>query len=63
MGKFKSKHVSDGGMGWVLFMGWIGAVVYFVERNEGFWGFVLALLQACVWPAYVLHAVLKLLGI
>lgn len=63
MGKLKAKHVNSGQQGFVLFMAWIGAVIYFVERNEGFWGFVLALLQACVWPAYVLHAVLKLLGV
>lgn len=44
-------------------MAWIGAFIYFVERNEGFWGSVLAVLQACVWPAYVLYDVLKLLAI
>ena len=63
MTKVKIKHVSDSGCGFVLFMAWIGAFIYFVERNEGFWGSVLALLQACVWPAYVLYDVLKLLAI
>jgi hypothetical protein len=53
----------DGPMGWIFFTAWVGAAIYFVQQNEGFWGFVLAILQAAVWPAYVLHAVLKLLGI
>jgi hypothetical protein len=44
-------------------MPYIGAVIYFIERNEGFWGTVLAFLQAAVWPAYVLHAALTLLNI
>ena len=59
----KKKMVADNGhWGYVLFMAYIGAVIYFLERNEGFWGGILAFLQAAVWPAYVLHAVLGLLS-
>ena len=58
------KVVNDHGpMGWVLFMAYIGAAVYFFQQNETFWGFILALLKAAVWPAYVVHEVLKLLGV
>lgn len=56
--------VSDHGpMGYVLFVAYIGAAVYFVQQSSGFWGFILALLKAAVWPAYVLHNVLGLLGV
>lgn len=55
--------VRDNQLGWVLFTGYIGALVFFVQRNQGFWGDVLAFLQAAVWPGYVLHAVLKALQI
>lgn len=58
MGKAKENVKVDSGWGYVLFMAWIGAVVYFVERNVGFWGDVLAFLQAAVWPAYVMYHVL-----
>lgn len=60
----KTKIVQQQGpWGYVLFMAWIGAVVYFVRLSDGFWGFILAVLKACVWPAYVLHHVLGLLNI
>ncbi len=65
-GKRTSKQVinnSAGPLGFVFFMAWIGALVYFVQLSEGFWGFVLAFLKSIVWPAYVLHAVLGLLNI
>ena len=57
------KVVSESPMGWVLFMAWIGAAVYFYQLHPGFWGFFLALLQAAVWPAYVVFEVLKALHI
>ena len=67
MGKAKrgtSKVVNQGGpTGFVFFVAWFGAVVYFVQQSVGFWGFWLALLKACVWPAYVLYHVLLLLNI
>jgi hypothetical protein len=51
-----------GPMGWVLFMAWVGAAIYFYQQDPGFWGFILALLKAAVWPAYVLYHVLGILG-
>lgn len=53
----------DSGLGYVFFMAYIGALIYFIERNIGFWGDVLAFLQAAVWPAYVLYEVLTRLSI
>ena len=63
MAKEKIKVKVDSHWGYILFVAYVGALVYFVDRNEGFWGVVLAFLQAAVWPAYVLHAVLGVLGI
>ena len=60
----KKKIVADNGhWGYILFVAYIGAVIYFIERNEGFWGVVLAFFQAAVWPAYALHAALSLLAV
>ncbi len=58
------KVVNKGGpIGGAYFLTWIGAVVYFVQHSVGFWGFILALLKACVWPAFVMHRVLQILNI
>lgn len=52
---------NEGMSGFVLFLSWIGAVVYFVGQVDGFWNIVLAFLKACVWPAFVVYKVLELL--
>jgi uncharacterized membrane protein YkgB len=63
MGKAKETVKVDSGLGYVFFMAYIGALIFFIERNIGFWGDVLAFLQAAVWPAYVLYEVLTRLAI
>lgn len=55
------KH--DGPIGFVLFLAWFGALVYFINHASGFWEVVLAFLQAFVWPALVLYRVLELLAL
>ncbi len=61
----KVKFVNDNNdmMGFTLCVAWIGAAVYFVGKVDGFWNIGLALLKACVWPAYVLYHVLQNLGV
>jgi len=54
---------NDGQLGFVLFLTWLGAVVYFVQQSEGFGGFIVALLKACAWPAFLIHRAFELLGI
>jgi len=50
-----------GPAGFVFFVAWIGALVYFVGQVDGFWNIILAFLKACVWPAFVVYHVLLLL--
>lgn len=59
------KVVNKGGgpAGFVLFTAWIGALVYFVQQSDGFWGFVVAVLQSFVWPAFLLHRAFELLAV
>jgi hypothetical protein len=59
----QKKTVNNGSWGFFFVTTYVGAAVYFVQHSAGFWGFILALLKATVWPAYVLHACLKLLSI
>jgi hypothetical protein len=55
--------VRDGPWGFVFLLAYIGAAVYFVSESDGsFWGVVLGLLQAIVWPAYVVYYSLVGLG-
>ncbi len=67
--KLKDKKSSQainscsGPLGFVFFVSFIGAAVYFVQQTEGFWNVVLAILKAAVWPAFVVYESLGLLGV
>jgi hypothetical protein len=48
----------------VFFMAYVGAAIYFVGHSNGsFWGVILALLQALIWPVYATYHVLDLLHV
>ena len=52
-----------GPAGFIYFLAYIGAAIYFIEQSTGsFLDVVLGLLQALVWPAYVAYHVLQLIG-
>ncbi|MBF4571936.1 hypothetical protein ITJ64_05345 [Herbiconiux sp. VKM Ac-1786] len=56
--------VRDGPWGFVFLLAYIGAAVYFISTSDGsFWGVILGLLQAVVWPAYVIYHVLLALSV
>lgn len=59
----KVKVTSNGSLDFILFMAFVGALVYFVQNSAGVGGFFLAILKAIVWPAYILHAVMESLQI
>jgi hypothetical protein len=48
-----------GSGGCFYFLGFLGALIYFLQTSTGFWNSVLAILKALVWPVFV---VLKILG-
>lgn len=55
--------VRQGPWGFIFLLAYIGAAIYFVsESNGSFWGVILALLQAVIWPVYVVYAVLDGIG-
>ncbi len=51
-----------GPFGFVMFVAWVGAFVYFLQGIKDFGDFIMAFLQACVWPGIVLYHVLQTLG-
>jgi hypothetical protein len=60
----KTKTIQQHGpLGFVFFVAYIGALVYFVQQSSGFWGFIAAFFKALVWPAFVVHQVLQMLNV
>lgn len=60
----RGKAASNAGpFGFIAFVGWIGAAIYFVSQVDGFWPIILAVLKSFVWPAYIVYHVLGLLNI
>lgn len=57
--KNKSKKAGNP-MGGAYFLGMIGAAVYYLHTTYGFWPSVVALLKACVWPAFLVYHLLGL---
>lgn len=60
----KAKNMSGGNHSWggAYFLGMIGAAIYYIQQSDTFWGIVLALLKALVWPAFLVYHLLKLAG-
>ena len=57
------RRAGRAGVGVFFLMAYVGAAIYFVSHSGGsFWGVILGLLQALVWPVYVVYHVLGLLG-
>jgi hypothetical protein len=50
---------SSCGTGCGYFLGFIGAAVYYIIAANTFWGGVLGVLKALVWPAFLVFEVLK----
>lgn len=56
--------VNKGGAGGgFYFLTFIGAAFYFVGKADGFGEVIVAILQAMVWPAFVIYHVLEILRV
>lgn len=55
-------HRGGGGGGLAYFLGFIGALVFYIQAADGFWGGVLGILKAFVWPAFVVYDLLKFIS-
>ncbi|MBU1118030.1 hypothetical protein KKD37_03645 [Patescibacteria group bacterium] len=56
------KYYTGAGTG-VYCLGFIGALVYYIGASTSFWIGVLGILKSIVWPAFVVHGILKFLGL
>ncbi len=59
--KDKGKNVNSthGTSGALYFVGFIGAVVYWMQAAVGFGAVVTGFLKAMVWPAYIVYKLLE----
>lgn len=48
-------------MGGIYCIGFLGALVYYIQHATSFWAGVVGIFQALFWPAMVLYKVLELL--
>lgn len=64
-GSYRGRMVEKAGpWGFIFLLAYIGAAIYFISVSDGsFWGVILGLLQAIVWPVYVVYHLLALLGV
>jgi len=51
------------GGGAVYGLGVIGALVYFIQTASGFWDGVWGVIQAFLWPAFLIYEALGALGL
>lgn len=54
-------RASGAGGGGFYFLAFIGAVVFFWQQADAFWEYVLAVLKALVWPAFLVYEVFEAL--
>ncbi len=59
----KNNNICNGASGTIYGLGFIGALVYFLQHSIGFWPSVLSILKAIAWPAMLVYNLLKFLQI
>ncbi len=60
-GQTRTKIINRGASEAVYGLGFVGALVYFIQHATTFWLGVLGVFKAVVWPALVVYRVLELL--
>ena len=61
--KYCSLNFEDKGCGgFAYFLGFFGAAIYYVSQASGIWGGIVGILKAIIWPAFLVHGLLKFIG-
>lgn len=53
---------AHGIMGGAYGLFFVGVLIYYLQNSVGFWGAVVAILKAIVWPALLIYKVFSLLN-
>lgn len=59
--KIINKYHGGGAAGAVYGLGFIGALVYYIQGSQTFMEGVIGFLKALVWPAFLIYRVLQIL--
>jgi len=57
----KKNMKNSGGCGAIYGMGFLGALVYFMQHATGFWPVILGIFKAIFWPGVILYKVLEIM--
>lgn len=57
-----NSNAGAAGGGAVYGVGMLGAWVWFWQQAEGFWGYVWAIVQGLLWPAFMVYDVFQQLS-
>lgn len=57
----KNNNLSCGASGTVYGLGFVGALIYFLQHGVGFWPSILSVLKAIAWPAILVYNLLGFL--
>ena len=59
--KIRCANINTKGGGF-YFLGFLGAVIYYISTATGFWNGVLGVLKSLVWPVFIVFELLKFIG-
>lgn len=63
MSKHKEEMHKAKPVGMIFLLTYVGALVYFIDKANGFWEVALSFLQAAVWPALLINKIFTVLQI
>lgn len=58
----RTRCARSGGGDAVYGLGFIGALIWYWQVSDGFWGHVGGIIEAILWPAFVVYDLLGLLA-
>lgn len=50
-----------GASGAVYGLGFLGALIYYIQHASTFWAGVLGIIKACLWPGFLVYKLLEFL--
>ena len=62
MAMSESRGAAAAGGGAIYGLGMFGAWAWFWQQADGFWEYLLAILQGIFWPAFMVYEVFQALG-
>jgi hypothetical protein len=61
--KMKCDFNGKGCGGAFYFLGFVGAIIYYLSTATGFWSGVLGILKSFVWPVFLIYEAMKFMAI